>query len=77
MTETTQELLTPDEVARYLRVAPQTVYRLLRCGECPGVKVGRQWRVRRSDLEACLTNPAPGAAPAAPRAEAAPTDQAA
>ena len=48
------ELLTPEEAARYLRVNPQTVYRLLRGGRCPGVKVGRQWRIRKADLEAHL-----------------------
>lgn len=51
---TDHELLTPEEAARYLRVNPQTVYRLLRGGNCPGVKVGRQWRIRRADLDAHL-----------------------
>ncbi len=48
-------LLTPEEAAQYLRVTERTVYRLLRCGDCPGVKVGRQWRIRKTDLENCLT----------------------
>lgn len=48
------ELLTPEEAARYLRVNPQTVYRLLRGGRCPGVKIGRQWRIRKTDLDAHL-----------------------
>lgn len=48
------ELLTPEEAARYLRVNPQTVYRLLRGGRCPGVKIGRQWRIRKADLDAHL-----------------------
>ena len=48
------ELLTPEEAAPYLRVNPQTVYRLLRGRRCPGVKVGRQWRIRKADLEARL-----------------------
>ena len=52
-------LLTPEEAARYLRVTERTVYRLLRCGDCPGVKIGRQWRIRKTDLEACLTNSVP------------------
>jgi len=30
------------------------VYRLLRAGKCPGVKFGRQWRIRRTDLDNCF-----------------------
>ncbi len=52
------ELLTPEEAARYLRVNPQTVYRLLRGGRCPGVKIGRQWRIRKADLDAHLCSKA-------------------
>ncbi len=51
------QLLTVEEAAAYLRVTPPTVYRLLRAGKLPGVKVGRQWRVRLADLEALLTSP--------------------
>ena len=49
-----QETLTPEEAAQYLRVNPQTVYRLLRNGKLPGAKIGHQWRIRRADLEALL-----------------------
>ena len=48
------DLLTCEEAAAYLRVHPRTVYRLLRDGGMPGVRVGRQWRIRRSDLDAYL-----------------------
>ncbi len=60
---TDHELLTPEEAARYLRVNPQTVYRMLRRGECPGTKMGRQWRIRRTELEACLAPKLPAASP--------------
>ncbi len=36
------QLLTVEEAAAHLRPNPQTVYRLLRVGKLPGVKVGRQ-----------------------------------
>jgi excisionase family DNA binding protein len=49
------ELLTPEEAAEYLRVNPQTIYRLLRRGGIPGAKVGHQWRLRRQDLETYIT----------------------
>ncbi len=71
---TNHELLTCEEAAAYLRVAPQTLYRLLRSAVLPGVKVGRQWRVRRADLDAYLTCPLPATTP---RAAAAPSDAAA
>ncbi|MBI1873415.1 MAG: helix-turn-helix domain-containing protein [Acidobacteria bacterium] len=43
--------LTLGEVIRYLRVNPRTVYRLIRSGELPANRIGRQWRIRRSDLD--------------------------
>lgn len=48
------QLLTTDEVLAYLKVTPRTIYRLIRAGEIPALRVGRQWRFRRSDLDAWL-----------------------
>ena len=48
------ELLTCEEAAAYLRVHQRTVGRLLTAGRLPGVKVGRQWRLRKADLDAYL-----------------------
>jgi excisionase family DNA binding protein len=45
------ELMTLEEAATYLRVNRMTVYRLMRQHTLPGVKVGRQWRIRRADLD--------------------------
>lgn len=47
-------LLTAAEVADHLRVSTMTVYRLVRRGELPAVRVGRNYRVRASDLAAYL-----------------------
>jgi excisionase family DNA binding protein len=44
--------LTTEEVLAYLKVTPRTIYRLIRTGELPAIRIGRQWRFRRSDLEA-------------------------
>lgn len=44
------ELLTAAEVASRLRVSTMTVYRLIRSGELPAVRVGRNYRVRAADL---------------------------
>ena len=54
------ELLTCEEAATHLRLHPRTVGRLLKQGTLPGVKVGRQWRLRRADLDAYLAG---GASP--------------
>ena len=40
--------LTTEEVLAYLKVTPRTIYRLIRTGELPAVRIGRQWRFRRS-----------------------------
>jgi excisionase family DNA binding protein len=55
-----QELLTLAEAAAYLRVHRRTMTRLLRQGVVPGVKIGRQWRVRKADLEATVAGGTPG-----------------
>lgn len=47
-------LLTVAEVAELFRVSSMTVYRLIRNGELPAVRVGRSYRVREDDLQAYL-----------------------
>jgi excisionase family DNA binding protein len=46
--------MTTREVLRYLRVTPRTVYRLIREGDLPAVRMGGRWRFRRDDIEAWL-----------------------
>jgi excisionase family DNA binding protein len=46
--------LTVKQAARYLQLDPQTVSRKLQCGQLPGVKIGRQWRTHRADLDRFL-----------------------
>ena len=48
------EVMTVSEVAEYLRVNPQTVYRKAKAGELPAVRIGRAIRFRRSELDAWL-----------------------
>ncbi|HSL24366.1 MAG TPA: helix-turn-helix domain-containing protein [Vicinamibacterales bacterium] len=50
-TNTLPPFLKTDEVLDSLKVTPRTLYRLIRAGELPAVRVGRQWRFRRADLE--------------------------
>jgi excisionase family DNA binding protein len=46
-----QAFLTTEDVLGYLKVTPRTIYRLIRTGELPAVRIGRQWRFRRADLD--------------------------
>jgi excisionase family DNA binding protein len=43
--------LTTEEVLTCLRVTPRTIYRLIKSGELPAIRIGRQWRFRRADLD--------------------------
>jgi excisionase family DNA binding protein len=57
--------LTTDEVLEYLQVNLRTVYRLIKAGKIPAVRVGRQWRFRKRDVDAWLDGQR--AAPAVPQ----------
>ena len=43
--------LTPKEVADVLRITRQTVYRQIDLGEIPAVRVGKSYRIPRSEFE--------------------------
>jgi excisionase family DNA binding protein len=45
---------TVGEVARQLRVSNMTVYRLVKGGDLPAVRVGRGYRIRESDVRRYL-----------------------
>jgi excisionase family DNA binding protein len=50
--QSNSELLTVFEVMEYLRVSRATVQRWCHKGVLPAVKLGKDYRIRRSDLEA-------------------------
>jgi len=62
-----ETFLTTEEVLEYLQVNLRTVYRLIKAGKIPAVRVGRQWRFRKRDIDAWLDSQRPrgGAARAA------------
>ena len=45
------EILTIDEVADYLRLKPQTIYKWSQEKRIPAVKLGKEWRFRRSVID--------------------------
>lgn len=50
MPETT-DIMTLEEVARYLKLKPQTVYRWAQEGMIPGAKLSKEWRFRKAILD--------------------------
>jgi excisionase family DNA binding protein len=64
-----ESFLTTEEVLEYLQVNLRTVYRLIKAGKIPAVRVGRQWRFRKRDIDAWLESQRPrqgrGTSPAA------------
>ena len=48
------ELLTIAEVAAYLKLSRRTAWRWCKSGRLPAVKIGHQWRISQSDLEAFI-----------------------
>lgn len=46
--------MTAEEVLEYLQVNLRTVYRLIKAGKIPAVRVGRLWRFRKKDIDAWL-----------------------
>jgi len=48
------EILTLEEVANYLRLKPQTIYKWAQEKRIPAVKLGKEWRFRRSILDRWL-----------------------
>ena len=51
MNEASDEILTIDEVAAYLKAGRRTVYRLAANGQIPAFKLGGTWRFRRTELD--------------------------
>ncbi|HEY5165597.1 MAG TPA: helix-turn-helix domain-containing protein [Acidimicrobiia bacterium] len=48
--------LTVQEVADLMRVSSMTVYRLIKAGDLPAVRVGRSFRVRDVDVNTYLSS---------------------
>lgn len=50
----TQELMTIEEVAQYLRVKKRTIYDWLKNRKIPAIKTVGQWRFKRTKIDAWL-----------------------
>lgn len=50
-----EPLLTVGEVAHLMRVSNMTVYRLIKAGQLSAIRVGKNYRIRRADVDRYLT----------------------
>ena len=50
----TEEILSAEEVYKYLKIPRSTLYKLARDKEIPAFKVGRHWRFKKEKLETWL-----------------------
>lgn len=48
------EILTLEEVASYLRLKPQTIYKWAQEKRIPAAKLGKEWRFRKSVIDRWL-----------------------
>ena len=51
-----ESLLTVAEVAATMRVSKMTVYRLIKARQLPALKVGKNYRIRESDIDQYLSD---------------------
>jgi len=52
----TPPLLTPRDVAEYLKVRPATVVMWARYGTLPGIRIGSRWRFVQHDIDKMLSD---------------------
>ncbi|HAX94060.1 MAG TPA: AlpA family transcriptional regulator [Bacteroidales bacterium] len=45
------EIMTLEEVAKYLKLKPQTIYTWAQSGRIPAAKLGKEWRFRKSVID--------------------------
>ena len=46
------EIMTLEEVAKYLKLTPQTIYTWAQEKKIPAAKLGKEWRFKRSIVDA-------------------------
>ncbi len=49
-----EEIMTIEEVAEYLKLKPQTIYKWAQDGYIPAAKLGKEWRFKKSLIDSWL-----------------------
>lgn len=45
------DIMTIEEVAKYLKLKPQTIYTWAQNGKIPAAKLGKEWRFKKSVID--------------------------
>ncbi len=45
------DIMTIEDVAKYLKLKPQTIYTWAQDGKIPAAKLGKEWRFKRSIID--------------------------
>jgi excisionase family DNA binding protein len=45
------EIMTIEEVAKYLKLKPQTIYTWAQNGKIPAAKLGKEWRFKKTVID--------------------------
>jgi excisionase family DNA binding protein len=54
MVEPSDNIMTIDTLAEYLKISRSTLYKLLQDGKLPGKKLGKRWRFHREAIDEWL-----------------------
>ena len=54
MPASSDDILTIDALAEYLKISRSTLYKLVQAGRLPGQKVGKRWRFHREAIDEWL-----------------------
>ena len=45
-----EELITLEELSRYLKISKPTLYKMVEKGKIPALKIGSQWRFKKAEI---------------------------
>lgn len=51
-----EKLLTINEITEILKVSKLTIYRYIKAGKLPAIKIGRDYRIKQNDFNKLLEN---------------------
>jgi excisionase family DNA binding protein len=52
--DTSEQLLDSTDIAQFLKINPKTLQSMARSGQIPAIRVGKLWRLLKSDIEKWL-----------------------
>jgi excisionase family DNA binding protein len=49
-----EELITLEELSKYLKISKPTLYKMVERGKIPALKIANQWRFKKDDINRWL-----------------------